>query len=103
MVEITFRAKNQTGVYGENKAYYYRIPVNYRIALPGMNETEKAGLHKVPLITYTTLSLLSVFSVAKTKENLLRWMLSSLYNHTERTGPEQTAVSATPTSWSLKS
>lgn len=47
MVEITFRAKNQTGVYGENKAYYYRIPVNYRIALPGMNETEKAGLHKV--------------------------------------------------------
>lgn len=47
MVEITFRAKKQTGVYGENKAYYYRIPVNYRIALPGMNETEKAGLHKV--------------------------------------------------------
>lgn len=47
MVEITFRAKNQTGVYGENKAYYYRIPVNYRIALPGMNEIEKAGLHKV--------------------------------------------------------
>lgn len=48
MVEITFRAKDPvTGKDGEEKLYYYRIPVNYRLPLPGMNETEKAGLHKV--------------------------------------------------------
>lgn len=48
IVEITFRAKDPvTGEYGENKPYYYRIPVNYRLPLPGMNDEEKAGLYKV--------------------------------------------------------
>ncbi|MDD7438086.1 MAG: fimbrial protein [Bacteroidales bacterium] len=48
IVEITFRAKDPvTGVYGENKPYYYRVPINYRLPLPGMNDQEKAGLYKV--------------------------------------------------------
>lgn len=48
IVEIRFKAKDpQTGEYGENKPYYYRIPVNYRLPLPGMNDEEKAGLYKV--------------------------------------------------------
>lgn len=48
IVEITFKAKDpQTGVYGDAKPYYYRIPVNYRLPLPGMNDKEKSGLYKV--------------------------------------------------------
>lgn len=46
-LQITFKAKNpQTGVYGENKAYYYRIPINYRLPLADMTDEEKKGLYK---------------------------------------------------------
>lgn len=32
---------------GQPKPYYYRIPVNYRRAMPDMSEKEKAALHKI--------------------------------------------------------
>ena len=47
MVKLTLKAKDASGTYGDEKDYFYRIPVNYRMPVPGMADEEKAGLYKL--------------------------------------------------------
>lgn len=50
-VEIRFKAQiggtAENPVYGPVKPYYYRIPINYRMPLPNMDDDEIAGLYKM--------------------------------------------------------
>lgn len=47
LVKTTYKAKGADGKYGEEKSYYYNIPINYRFKTAEMSEEEINGLHKV--------------------------------------------------------
>ena len=47
MLKLVFKAKNSSGVYGDEKEYFYQIPINYRFPTAGMSKEEIASLHKI--------------------------------------------------------
>lgn len=47
IVKLSLHAKDASGTYGDEKDYFYRIPVNYRMPVPGMTDEEKAALYKL--------------------------------------------------------
>ena len=47
MLKLVFKAKNSSGVYGEEKEYFYQIPINNRFPTAGMSKEEIASLHKI--------------------------------------------------------
>lgn len=47
LVKTTYKAKGADGKYGEEKSYYYNIPINYRFKTAEMSKEEINGLHKV--------------------------------------------------------
>nr|WP_152568394.1 hypothetical protein [Porphyromonas macacae] len=47
-VPLRLKGKNWQGQENEGfRKFYYRIPVNYRMPIPNMDETEKAGISKI--------------------------------------------------------
>lgn len=47
MLKLVFRAKNSSGVYGEQKEYFYHIPINYRFPTAEMDNDQIASLYKI--------------------------------------------------------
>lgn len=47
MLKLEFKAKNSSGVYGEEKEYFYYVPINYRFPTVEMSPEEAASLYKI--------------------------------------------------------
>lgn len=47
MLKLEFKAKNSSGIYGEEKEYFYYVPINYRFPTVDMSPEEAASLYKI--------------------------------------------------------